>query len=154
MKTLTILTASMFFALAPSFAQDTVSHVIVSPSALKWMDGPPVLPKGAKLAVLSGDPSKEGIFVIRLKFPAGYHVPPHWHPTDEHATVIKGTMALGMGDTLDAAKATTVPVGGYALLPATMHHYAIAKTAAIVQISGNGPFVINYVNPKDDPSKK
>ena len=128
-------------------------HTLLAPSKLTWSPAPLPLPPGAKFAVLSGDPSKAEPFTVRLQMPAGYAVAPHWHPTDEHVTVLAGTFALGMGDTLDKAAATELPVGGYALLPAKMHHYAFAKTAATVQVHAIGPFVINYVNPADDPSR-
>jgi hypothetical protein len=106
------------------------------------------------MAVLAGDPSKDGLFIVRLKLPAGYKVMPHWHPTNEHVTVLKGTFALGMGDTADPSKAKSLTAGGFALMPAMMHHYGIAKTATTVEISGMGPFSLTYVNPADDPSKK
>ena len=138
---------------APADQPMTSSHVMMASDAVQWGDAPPVLPKGAKFAVLSGDPTKEGMFVVRLKMPAGYRVAPHWHPTDEHVTILEGTAALGMGESGDAAKATAMSAGGYALLPAKMVHYAMAKTDVTIQVSGTGPFVINYVNPADDPSK-
>jgi len=128
-------------------------HTQLSADKVVWGDAPPNLPRGAKLAVISGDPSMPGPFVVRLQAPAGYTVPPHWHPTDEHVTVLAGTFALGMGDTVDKAALQDLPVGGYALLPAEMHHYAVAKTAVTLQIHANGPFVLNYVNPTDDPSR-
>jgi len=130
------------------------SHVMVESAALKWGDGPPSLPKGAKLAVISGDPSKESPFVIRAQVPAGYKVAAHWHPGDENLTVLSGTIALGMGDTWDDSKLQTTGAGGYVGLPAQMHHYFLAKSAATFQVHGNGPFVVNYINPADDPSKK
>ena len=129
-------------------------HTLVAPAKVTWGEAPPSLPPGAKLAVLSGDPSKSEPFVIRVQLPAGYTIAPHWHPTDEQVTVLAGTFALGMGDTLDKSAVQDLPVGGYALLPAQMHHFAMAKTAATIQVHGMGPFVINYVNPADDPSKK
>jgi quercetin dioxygenase-like cupin family protein len=86
--------------------------------------------------------------------PAGYRIAPHWHPTDEHVTVLFGTFALGMGDEFDKATMKDLPAGGYALLPAEMHHYALAKTEATVQVHGMGPFALTYVNPGDDPSKR
>jgi len=136
-------------------AQDAKSsHVLVTTHDIKWGDPPPVFEKGASFAVISGDPGKAGIFVVRLKMPAGYKIMPHWHPTDEHVTVLAGTFALGMGEKLDAAAAKDLPPGGYALLPAEMRHFAIAKTAATVQVHGNGPFALTYVNPADDPSKR
>ncbi len=92
-------------------------------------------------------------FVIRIQMRAGYLVAPHWHPTDEHVTVLSGTVALGMGESVDKAAMQDVGAGGYALLPAQMRHYAMARTAATIQVHGMGPFVINYVNPSDDPSQ-
>jgi ketosteroid isomerase-like protein len=130
------------------------THVMTESSALTWMDAPPSLPKGAKIAVISGDPSKPGPFVIRAQVSAGYKVPPHWHPGDENLTILSGTVALGMGDTWDDSKLKTVGTGGYAGLPAEMRHYFLAKTASTFQVHGMGPFVVNYVNPSDDPSKK
>ena len=104
--------------------------------------------------VVSGDPGKPGLFVVRLKLPAGYKINPHWHPTDEHVTVLSGTFALGMGEKFDQAAMTELPVGGYALLPAQMRHYAMAKGETTVQVHGQGPFTLTYVNPADDPSKR
>jgi uncharacterized protein (TIGR02246 family) len=127
-------------------------HTHVAPPQVTWGDAPPNLPRGAKLAVVSGDPSKPEPFVLRLQLPAGYTVAPHWHPTDEHVTVLAGTLSLGMGETLDKSALQDLPAGGYALLPAEMRHYAVAKTAATIQVHGMGPFAINYVNPADDPS--
>jgi hypothetical protein len=130
------------------------AHVMVAPDALTWGPPPPVFEQNAKFAVLSGDPGQPGIYVVRLQMPAGYKIMPHWHPTDEHVTVISGTFALGMGDKFDQAAMKDLPAGGYALLPSDMRHYAMAKTAATVQVHGMGPFALTYVNPADDPSKR
>lgn len=130
------------------------AHVMTTPSELKWGDPPPVFEKGASFAVVSGDPGKPGIYVVRLKMPAGYKIAPHWHPTDEHVTVISGQLALGMGDKIDEKSAKALPPGSYALLPAKMHHYAMAKSDAVVQVHGIGPFALTYVNPADDPTKR
>src|SRR5262249_59684837 len=100
------------------------------------------------------DPGAAGLFVVRLKMPAGYKIAPHWHPTDEHVTVLSGTFGVGMGDKVDMASLKKLPAGGYALLPATMHHYAVAVGEATVQVHGMGPFALTYVNPGDDPSKR
>lgn len=128
-------------------------HTIAAPAQLSWGAAPGVLPPGAKLAVVSGDPGKPEPFVARLEMPAGYTIAPHWHPTDENVTVLAGTFALGMGETFDKAALQDLPVGGFGLLPAQMRHFAMAKTAATVQVHGIGPFAINYVNPADDPSR-
>jgi uncharacterized cupin superfamily protein len=132
----------------------TSAHVTTKAKDVKWGAPPPVFEKGAMFSVLSGDPNKAGIFVARLKVPAGYKILPHWHPSDEHVTVISGTFALGMGDKFDKGAMTSLPAGSYALLPADMRHFALAKTAAIVQVESMGPFALTYVNPNDDPSKR
>lgn len=129
------------------------SHIALTADELKWGPGPPSLSKGAQIAVVAGDPGKEGPFVIRLKFPAGFKVAPHWHPTDEHVTVLSGTMALGMGEKFDPAALKNLSAGSFAMLPAEMRHFAMATTEATIQVHGKGPFVLNYVNPADDPSK-
>jgi hypothetical protein len=103
------------------------------------------------MAVLKGDPSKEGPFVVRAAVPAGYQVMPHWHPTAEHLTILAGTVGLGMGDVFDKSKGSTLGVGGFAAMPADMRHFFWAETDAVFQVHGNGPFAVTYVNPADDP---
>jgi hypothetical protein len=130
-------------------------HVLLIPAETKWSaDAPPVFEKGVLFTVVSGDPGKPGAFVVRLKMPAGYKVAAHWHPTDENVTVLAGTFSLGMGDKFDQAALKDVPAGGFALLPAEMRHFAMAKTAVTIQVHGQGPFALTYVNPADDPSKR
>ena len=119
--------------------------------ALKWMDGPPGLPSGSRFAVVSGDPGKEGNFVIRAKFPAGYAVPAHHHPTDERVTVLSGRIGYGMSDKLDKAKAKTLRAGHSVVMKAEMNHWVIARAPTTIQVAGKGPFQIVYVNKEDDP---
>jgi quercetin dioxygenase-like cupin family protein len=138
-------------AQSPAGAQD---HVAFTPTAVKWGPAPPALPPGAQMAVLEGDPSKDGPFVIRAKFPAGYKVPPHWHPTDEHLTVLQGVIQYGMGDTFDVAALHSYPAGSYVTSPKEMHHFVRAKGPTIIQLHAIGPFALTYVNPADDPRPK
>ena len=126
-------------------------HVMFTGSDLKWGDAPPALPAGAKLAVMSGDPGKEGMFAIRLQMPAGYKIPAHTHPTDEIVTVISGTCSFGMGPKYDDASAKEMPAGAYLVLPAGMQHFAGTKAGCVVQVQSTGPFQVTYVNPADDP---
>jgi quercetin dioxygenase-like cupin family protein len=162
-----ILTPVLFLFLflfhVPASAQDSSKaamsqaggdHVIFNETDIKWGDAPPALPKGAKMAVVQGDPSKEGEFTIRVVFPANYRIAPHWHPTTENVTVLKGNIYLGTGDKFDESKATLIKSGGFASIPATHHHFAYTKDECIFQVHAMGPFVINYLNPADDPSKK
>ncbi len=131
------------------------AHVMLAPGEIKWRPFPPG-GAGAKLAVLSGDPEKAGPFVIRIRQPARAKVPPHWHPTDEHVTVVKGTMYFAMGEKFRKRGARELPAGSYLLLPAKMPHFAwtARKGESIVQVHGMGPFQIIYVNPADDPRNK
>ena len=126
----------------------------ISASAIKWGPAPGALPKGGQLAGLSGDPGKSGTFTIRLKMPAGYKIPAHKHPHVERITVISGEFHFGTGDKLDEKGASKLGPGGFVELPANTNHYAFTKVATVVQISGDGPFGIAYVNAADDPSKK
>lgn len=127
------------------------SHTAVTPAEVTWGEPPPALNPGAKFAVVSGNPGESGLFTIRLRVPAGYRVAPHWHPTDEHVTVLSGVWAVGMGETFDVKAMKALPAGGYAVMPAEMRHFAMAKSNAVIQVHGLGPFVLNYVNPADDP---
>ena len=134
---------------APLQAADEVS---LNTNDIKWGAAPPVLPKGAKVAVLNGDPFKPGFYTIRLSAPANYKIAPHWHTQAEDLTIISGALYLGMGDKMDTKGAHALKTGGFHHLPGKMHHYAFSKSPTVIQISGEGPFDINYLNPKDDPS--
>ncbi len=128
-------------------------QVFVNSGDIKWGDAPPSLPKGARIAVLYGDPGKSGPFVIRLMAPAGYKIPPHWHTQAENLTVVSGTLYLERGDKAATSRSHALNAGGYHYLPGKAHHSAFTKARTIVQIHGDGPFDITYVNPKDDPQK-
>jgi quercetin dioxygenase-like cupin family protein len=126
----------------------------VNSDDLKWSAAPAVFPAGARMAVLSGDPAMPGVFVIRLKMPAGYKIPAHQHPTDEYVTVVSGDLSLGMGDKLDPTKSAKLGPGGFAMAGAKMNHFAFSTEGAVVQVSAEGPFAITYVNPTDDPTRR
>jgi quercetin dioxygenase-like cupin family protein len=132
-------------------SESAAEHIFVSPADLKWVDAPPGLPPGAKMAVLEGDPTKKGPFTVRMQAPAGYKIPPHTHPTAENITVISGAFHLGMGEKFDETAGHELAVGGFALMPAGMKHFAWSPGESIVQIHSQGPFAIKYLNPADDP---
>src|SRR4029450_12646580 len=121
------------------------------PTSIEWKPGPAAIPPGAKMAVLEGDPTKEGPFVVRFQFPDGYHIPPHTHPKTERVPVISGTMPLAMGENLDRSAAKTLTAGTYGFWPAGMKHTAWSGGETVIQLHGIGPWQINYVNPADDP---
>jgi quercetin dioxygenase-like cupin family protein len=139
---------------APGARAADAPHGMYTPSDIKWTDAPPMVPKGAKLAVLYGDPGKDGLFVVRVKMPANYRVAAHSHPTDEVVTVLSGTLLVGMGDKLAPAAVHPFPAGSLVVAPAQANHYVMTKQPVVIEISAMGPLVFNYVNPADDPSKK
>jgi quercetin dioxygenase-like cupin family protein len=121
------------------------------PISIEWKPGPAAIPAGAKMAVLEGNPTKEGPFVVRFQFPDGYHIPPHTHPKTERVTVISGTLLLAMEENLDRSAAKTLIAGTYSFWPAGMKHTAWSEGDTVIQLHGVGPWQINYVNPADDP---
>jgi quercetin dioxygenase-like cupin family protein len=146
-----------FFGLLILFSALWISaadHGIFAPDAIQWQNGPPSLPAGAKFAVMEGDPTKEGLFTMRLSVPDGYKIPPHSHPAVEHVTVMSGTFQIGMGDQFDESKLNPMTAGTFGFLAPKMNHFAMAKGDTVIQLHGVGPWQINYVNPADDPRKK
>jgi len=119
--------------------------------AVKWGPAPPFFPAGARFAVVQGDPSGSGVYTVRLEMPAGYVIKPHWHPTDEHVTVLSGRFLVGMGDSVDMKQTMALGQDGFVTAPAQAHHFAIAARRTVVQVHGLGPFAITYVRPTDDP---
>lgn len=129
-------------------------HNIIAEKDVKWGAAPGSLPAGAQASVLLGDPSKEGLFVLRLKLPKGYHIPPHTHPKPEVVTVVSGALGLGMGDKADPSRATAISTGGFFAMQPGETHFAYANEETVLQLSSTGPWGISYANPKDDPRNK
>jgi hypothetical protein len=154
MKIASILALSLIgFCGFSSFAVAEETHTMVTPGDVKWGPGPKVIRPGAQAAVLFGDPSKEGLFALRLKVPAGYAIAPPTHPAHEVVTVISGAMHLGMGETADRSATKVLPAGSFFALPPDMAHFGYFDEETVVQITTNGPWGLKYVNPADDPQK-
>ena len=147
-----LLASALVVCSGAAFAEDMTMPA--NAKDLKWGPAPAAFPKGAQVAVLSGDPFKDGPYVVRLKMPKDYKIAAHNHPTAEYVTVIAGNFHIGMGDRLDPKKGMNLTAGGYGEAPAKMNHYAWTTSPTIVQVHGQGPFAITYVDPADDPSKK
>jgi quercetin dioxygenase-like cupin family protein len=140
---------------APTSAQTAhTAGSVVTPQEVHWAAAPPSVPKGAEVAVLYGDPSKEGPFAMRLRFPANYRLPAHTHPAPEIVTVISGTFHLGHGGQADKEKTQALAAGSFFAFPPGSQHYAFIDEPTVVQINSNGPWGITYVNPSDDPRKQ
>jgi Domain of unknown function (DUF4437) len=141
-----------------AFAQppqkETDGPKLYAVETIQWKAGPSSLPKGAMIAVLEGDPTKEGPFLFRIKLPDGYRVPPHMHPKTERVTVISGTFHIGEGNKFDAKKGHDMTAGTYGYWPASMKHFVWTEGETILQFHGMGPWSIEYVNPADDPRHK
>ena len=156
--TVTLLAASSVSSIsaqnAPRAAADKAHAIVALPGSIAWGPAPAVLPAGARLAVVEGDPAKAGEFTMRLWMPAGYRIPPHFHPADEHVTVITGAFYVGMGDAFDASKANELPTGAFAALASGVRHFAFTRGETVIQLHGVGPWGLTYVNPADDPRSK
>jgi quercetin dioxygenase-like cupin family protein len=153
-RTVAITSVALAITLVAAAAPAAVGHdhQMIAPADLKWVDQPS-LPPGAQIAVIEGKTPEEP-FTIRLRFPANYKIPPHWHPTVERVTVISGTFHMGLGDKLDPAKTMPLVAGSIAIMPPKTNHFAWTSEPTVVQLHGVGPRGITYVNPEDDPRKK
>jgi quercetin dioxygenase-like cupin family protein len=120
---------------------------------VEWKDAPAAMPRGIKMAVLEGDPAQAGMFTMRLRFPAGLRVPPHTHSQTEHMTVVSGVLHLGMGERFDSAATRGLPAGSFGFWVAGTKHFVWFEGETVLQIHGQGPWSISYVNPADDPRK-
>jgi quercetin dioxygenase-like cupin family protein len=149
------ITASVLAAVAfPMLALASDDHhATLQADALKWT-APAAYATGAQFAVLKGDPTKEGVYVVRLKVPAGFKIAAHTHPNDENVTVLSGTFNIGTGPKLDETKGVSIKTGGYSFVAKGMQHYAWFPEETVIQLHGIGPQGITYVNPADDPRKK
>lgn len=144
---------------ASAHAQDTTAAasdvIVVHAAEITWRAGPPSLPAGAEFALLEGDPSKAEPLTLRLRFPANYVVPPHWHSVLEHVTVLRGTLHIGMGETLDRSAGVALTAGSYGVLPVGMVHHAWTGADGVTfQLHSVGPWTITYVNESDDPRRR
>ena len=159
MKSFILLTLGALVIASPAVAKKARHHhavakKAVAPAELKWMDGPPGLPAGAQFAVKKGNPEAKGMFTIGIKMPANYSVPAHWHPSDEHVSVVSGKLAYGMSDRLNRTAATGLNAGETIVMKAKEHHWVLTADGAEVEVSAMGPFKITYVNAADDPRPK
>jgi quercetin dioxygenase-like cupin family protein len=147
-----VVLAGACFAAGVAWA-DAGAHRVVTPNDLKWQDAAS-LPRGAKIAVIEGNPNAQGPVSLRIKLPANYRIPAHYHDTQEHSTILSGTLYIGMGDKFDAQKAQPVTPGTVVVMAPKMRHFAWTKEETIFQLNVMGPWTVTYVNPADDPRKK
>ncbi len=152
--TVQLASVALGLTLTSALALAQSTHILVPADKVQWSPAPPVLPPGAQISVLEGNPSEKGAVTLRLRFPANYIIPPHWHSMTERVTVLSGALHVGMGDKLDRQASQTLEPGGFVSLPAAMHHFAWTMMPTVVQINLEGPFDINYINPADDPQQR
>jgi quercetin dioxygenase-like cupin family protein len=112
-------------------------------------------PPSVRLAVVVGQPSAEGPYVIRVKVPHGVKLMPHRHPEDRVYTVISGVFYIGLGDSFDAAKLQAYSPGSVIVLPGNTSHFHWAMSGEYIsQVNAIGPLGLDYVNPDDDPRNR
>ena len=123
-------------------------------AGLTWGPPPEGLPTGARVAVISGDPTKAGPFTVRIDMPPDYAVRPHHHPVSEELRVLEGTLHLGKGSKWDQAAFKTVEPDQPVTNKAKEPHFVHAASRVVLEVQSTGPFAITYVDPKDDPRSK
>lgn len=123
----------------------------VLPEDIDWKPFP-AFPPSARLAVLVGDPTEPGPYVIRVKLPSGVKLMPHWHPEDRVYTIISGVFYIGLGEQFDSDKLEAYPPGAVIVLPGRTPHFHWARSGEYVsQVSANGPLGLEYLHAPDDP---
>ena len=133
---------------------DSKGLISVVPSELEWKDAPSIGP-GAQMAVLEGDLKKAEPITFRLKLPPNTKIAPHTHPGVERVTVLSGRFHLGIGETVDEAKAKAYPAGGVVMIPGGMPMFAFTEgEETVVQLHGTGPWGVDYLGPGGNPAKK
>ncbi len=138
---------------APLLWAQSGHHTMVNPDELKWAPVPS-LPRGAQIAVIEGPLNEAVPFTFRLKFPANYQIPPHWHPAIERVTVLSGNFNMGSGESFDKTKSHSLNAGGMTIMPGKTPHFAWTGSETEIQLHGTGPWGITYINPTDDPRIK
>jgi quercetin dioxygenase-like cupin family protein len=149
-----VLVGIMAIVPAELINAQTDHQVVQTPGEAQWGPAPPMLPPGAQIAVLAGNPTQSVPYTVRLKFPAHYKIPAHSHPTDENVVVLSGAVTFGMGDklTTESSSNKSLSAGGFALMPAHMNHFAYTgANETVIVLYGQGPVEFKYVNPADDP---
>lgn len=142
-RTLLLLALSLAIT---AFAAPPDGTIQVDAKAIVWKDGPASLPKGTKMAILEGNPRKEGIFTMRLRIPAGAKVPPHWHPRPERVTILSGDVRTGFGDQWDDSAMHAFHAGDFYVNPPLSHHFVLFAEESVIQITSEGPWELTLVS--------
>jgi quercetin dioxygenase-like cupin family protein len=123
----------------------------VLPEDIEWKPFA-AFPASVHLAVVVGQPSAPGPYVIRIKVPRGVKLMPHRHPEDRVYTVISGVFYIGLGEQFDANQLHAYPPGSVIVLPGNTFHFHWAKSGEYVsQVTAIGPLGLEYLNLEDDP---
>jgi len=155
--TLLIFAAQLGRAEGPTSSTTTAhqQHIMVAPEDIQWGECPPFLPPGGKCVIIEGDPqASNALFTLRSKLPDNYRIPPHFHPTDEHITVLSGTFKMGLGKQFDEKAMRAMAAGSFMVMPKDAPHFALTSGETIVQVHAIGPMIFTYINPTDDPRKR
>jgi mannose-6-phosphate isomerase-like protein (cupin superfamily) len=128
-----------------------LSNVILNADSITWLDGPRGMPPGYQQSIMHGDPRADELFIFRAKIPSHWTASPHFHPIDEHMTVLEGSCYLGIGEKYDESAATELRANAFTVMKAGVVHYFFTKSPCVIQVHGMGPHKITYVNPTNDP---
>jgi Cupin len=137
---------ALLLVLASTAAISQPPRIAFQPEHIRWIDGPPSLPAGSKIAVLEGNPREAGMFTMRVRVPAGSALAPHWHPRDERVTVLSGAAEVGFGASADRRSVTRYGAGSFYVNPPREMHYVYFAEETVLQMTGVGPWEIHVTD--------
>lgn len=144
MRLLTALALLVCFAVQAEIPPGTIQ---LPQDRLRWQPAPPGMPTGVETVVLEGDPRQPGLFTLRLRAPAGTRLAPHTHPQPERVTVLEGAIGVGFGSVYDQTRLKVFSAGDYYVNPPGQPHYVGFARDSVVQVTGEGPWKLDYLSP-------
>ena len=126
-------------------------YIIVLPDNIEWSEAPRGMPTGYEQAMIKGNPRVREVFTFRAKIQANWKAMPHFHPADEHITILEGSGYIGFGEEYNEEIAVEMPKGAFITVKAGSVHYFFTRGLCVIQVHGMGPQKITYINIDDDP---
>jgi quercetin dioxygenase-like cupin family protein len=145
--------AALWTLATPALAQQTVpgpTEIVIGDA--RWYPVPSILPQGAKVTFVSGNPYMPGEFTVEFRMPDKYTLPPHTNPAREHVMLKSGALRVGLGRKINRKKSLMLAAGDTTSTPAGVPHWSIAEgDVDLVVTYQTGPMGIAYMSRRDEP---